>query len=261
MFTISSCKDEIVRDPSPIANPNSTNVYFSVKNSTSPVLALKQDTFKVMVIRKIKTTVQEVAITSENVYGDKFSIPDKVVFPAGKDSVLINIVVKNLELMKKYKLALQIDPEQTNPYVIQKVYPRLEFNLTKEDYASYAEGTYTSDFFGGDWPQTLEYSPSTKLYRFKDLWATGYNVTFKWDEAAAPGVVNIQGTSTSAKDYIYLQTGSVDPTYGMVTANYPTANLKYYNSTTKTFTFPIKWTVSAGSFGIDADIYVITKTY
>ncbi|MFA6580294.1 MAG: hypothetical protein WCS79_00660 [Paludibacter sp.] len=257
LFT--ACTADIVRDPSPVTNPNSTNVYFGISNTNSPVLSIDQTSFKVAIGRKVTDKAQTVALTAGNVYGDKFQIPATVTFAAGEDSVDIEIVVKDLELMKKYHISISIDQEQTLPYAIQTVLPRLELSVIKEDFAPYANGTYTSAFFEANWPQTLEYSPSTKLYRFKDCWATGYNVTFKWDEAAKPGEVNIIGTTNSAGTYIYLQTGYIDATYGMVSAYYPTADINYYNSNTKTFTFPIKWYVSAGSFGVYADTYLITQ--
>lgn len=261
MLLFAACTEEIVRDPSPIANPNSTNVYFSVTNNVNPVLALEQDSFLVIIIRENDAAAQEVALTAENVYGDIFTIPSKVSFAAGQDSVAIKVTVKDMELMKKYKLAISVDQAQTNPYTAQPVYPRIDLNVLKEDFAPFAEGTYTSEFFEDAWPLTLEYSPATKIYRFKDCWMPGYDVTFKWDEAAKPGEVNIIGTSTSAKDFVFLQTGYVDSRYGMISAYYPTANKNYYDSTTKTFTFPITWRVTAGSFGVYADKYAITQEY
>ena len=147
MLLFAACTEEIVREPSPIANPNSTNVYFSVTNNINPVLALEQDSFMVIIIRENDAAAQEVALTAENVYGDIFTIPSKASFAAGVDSVGIKIMVKDMELMKKYKLAISVDQEQTNPYVAQPVFPRIDINVLKEDFAPFAEGTYTSEFF------------------------------------------------------------------------------------------------------------------
>lgn len=261
VLLFAACTEDIVREPSPIANPASTNVYFSVTNKTSPVLALEQNELYVSVIREKSTAAQEVDLIIENLYGDTISIPSKVSFKAGEDSVALKITVKDMKLMKKYKIAISVDPQQSNPYVAQPVYPRIDLNILKEDFAPFADGTYSSDFFEDSWEQLLEYSPATKIYRMKDCWMPGYNVTFKWDEAAKPGEVTIIGTTTSAKDFIFIPTGYVHSTYGMVSAYYPTANIKYYDSASKTFTFPITWRVSAGSFGAYADKFVITKQY
>lgn len=262
VLLFAACTEDIVREPSPIANPASTNVYFSVTNKTSPVLALEQNELYVSVIREKSTAAQEVALIIENLYGDTISIPSKVSFKAGEDSVALKITVKDMKLMKKYKIAISVDPQQSNPYVAQPVYPRIDLNILKEDFAPFADGTYSSEFFEDEWDQLLEYSPATKIYRMKDCWMPGYNVTFKWDEAAKPGEVTIVGTTTSAKDFIFIPTGYVHSTYGMVSAYYPTANKNYYDSASKTFTFPIGWYIPDGrTFGDYADKYVITKLY
>lgn len=257
------CKDEeILRDPSPAANPNSSNVYFSTTNNTNPVLALDQQSFKVYVIREKKAAAQDVTLSIADANVAIFDVPSKVSFPAGIDSAALEIKVKDMELMKKYKLAITIDPEQSRPYAIQAVYPRLDLNVLKEDFAPFAEGTFVSEFFEDSWPLTLEYSPATKIYRLQDAWGVEtYDLTFKWDEKVKPGEVNIIGSLNAAKDHISIKTGVIDADYGLVTANYPVANKNYYSSATKTFTFPVKWTVSAGSFGVYPETYTITKEY
>ena len=259
ILVFTACKDEILREPSPAANPNNTNVFFRVSNVTAPVLSITQKSFKVIIGRTKIEEDQVVALSAETVYDSIFTVPQTVTFKAGQDSVAIEVTVDKMQLMKKYHLAIIIDQEQTDPYKAQKVYPKLELNVLKEDFSPYANGTYTSAFFEDNWAQTLEYSPSTKIYRFKDCWMPGYNVTFKWDEAVKPGEVNMIGTATSAKDFIIIPTGYVDTKYGMVSAYYPQANKIYYSSATSTFTFKIKWVVSAGSFGVYNDTYLITQ--
>ncbi len=259
IIVFTACKDEILREPSPVANPNSTNVFFRVSNVTSPILSIDQKSFKIIIGREKFEEDQTVSLSVETVHDSIFSVPQTVTFKAGQDSIAVDVVVDKMQLMKKYHVAIIVDPEQTNPYAAQKVYPKLELNVLKEDFSPYANGKYTSVFFGDTWDQNLEYSPSTKVYRLKDCWMPGYNVTFKWDEAVKPGEVNMIGTLTSAKDFIIVTTGYVDAKYGMVSAYYPTADKKYYNSATSTFTFKIKWIVSAGSFGVKNDTYLITK--
>lgn len=77
VLLFAACTEDIVREPSPIANPASTNVYFSATNKTSPVLALEQNELYVSVIREKSTAAQEVALIIENLYGDTISIPSK----------------------------------------------------------------------------------------------------------------------------------------------------------------------------------------
>lgn len=258
MLLITACiNEEVVRVPSPVANPNSTNVYFTVDNDSSLILSKVTTSFSITVGREKTDKDQVVTLSSIGVNDSVLSIPKTVSFAVGESKKVVQITVKNMELMKKYHLTFSIDPEQTNPYSIQNVYPRLELSVLKEDFAPYANGTYTSLYFKSNWPQTMEYSPSTKVFRLKDCWVKGYNVTFKWDDTTQASAVTMIGSA--ATGYIIILTGYLHPTYGMVSAYYSTANTNYYNKDTKTFTFPITWRVAAGSFGLKNDTYVITQ--
>lgn len=244
------CKNEdITREPSPLTNPSSSNVYFSTKNNTNPVLAIDQDTFSIKIGRKLFDKEQTVSLTAGNSYGDSITIPSQVKFNAGDSIKSVIISTKNLLLMKKYHVAISVDQDQTKPYTKQSVYPRVELNILKEDYAQKAKGKYSSDFFEDEWEATLEYSPSTKLYRFKDCWMPGYNYFFKVSDT---GVI----TQSPAK----IETGYVHKTYGMVSATADPTKSKYDNQT-KTYTFVIKWTVSAGSFGVYNDTFLVETSY
>lgn len=260
-----ACSDDITREPSPIANPNSTNVYFSKENSSSPVLGINATSFDIKVSRGKADKEQTVSLLTENVYNGIFEIPSSVTFAAGEAQKSITINVKDMELMKSYHLAINVDGEQTSLYSKQiiingkdttVVYPRIELNVLKEDFAPYAKGTYSDLFFAaGDdyesWNATLEYSPSTKIYRFKSCWVDGYDVTFKWDGSAK---VTMVGTTSGT--FVYVATGSVHSKYGMIYAYYSGCT---YDSATKKFTFPITWRVSAGSFGDYPDYFTITQ--
>jgi len=59
---------------------------------------------------------------------------------------------------------------------------------------------------------------------------------------------------TASGTYKVFKTGYVHPSYGMVSAYFGTCT---YNTSTKKFTFPITWRVSAGSFGLYPDYYQI----
>jgi len=264
-LVFTACDDEVTRDPSPVTNPNSTKVYFAKENNSNPVLGIDQTSFDVQVSREKADKEQTVSLSTENVYNEIFEVPSSVTFAAGEAQKNVTIKVSNMELMQTYHLAINVDGEQTSPYKEQTVivgndtialYPRIELNVLKEDFAPYAKGTYSNLFFaaGDDYEsseKTLEYSPSTKAYRLKNCWVQGYDVKFKWDGAAA---VTMLGTTSGA--YVYVQTGSVHSTYGMISAYYKGCT---YDSAAKKFTFPITWRVSAGSFGTYADYFTITQ--
>lgn len=253
---VTSCEDVIEREPSPAYNTASTNVYFASTNASSVTIGLEDDTFDIVIKREIATAAQTVALKLESSLGDLFTIPESVSFNAGEAQKAITVTVGDVEPMKKYHFAIEIDGQQTKPYNSQNVYPRIELNVLREDYVPYAEGVYYDYFFApGDdyinWPQVLEYSELTDTYRLSDVWVEGYDVKFKWT-----GNSTVTMVGTASGNYIVIPTGYVHPTYGMVSAYYQNVT---YNSTDKEFTFPITWRVSAGSFGTFADYYQITR--
>lgn len=257
IFGLAACEEEeILREESPAANPNSTNVYFDSLNTTNIVLPLDISTIKILVGRKITDASQTVAIEYDHAYDESlFDIPTSVTFDAGANTAELDITLGEIELMKKYHIALAIEYDQTNPYAdtALKVFPRIELNITQEDFAPYADGTYETTFFEASWDQILEYSPIAELYRFNDLWGFGENVLFEWD-----GADEIRMIGEEEGDEVGIITGYEHPDYGMVTAWYSNVT---YDANTKTFTFPIEWTVSAGTFGVYPATYTITSLY
>ncbi|MBP9018280.1 MAG: hypothetical protein KBG04_00470 [Bacteroidales bacterium] len=255
LLSATACEDEVKREPSPETNPNSSNVYFASSNSASVVLGVSATNFEVIVAREKTAAALTVKLKTESIYGDLFTVPESVSFAAGEAQKSISIACGDLDLMKSYHFAIEIDPNETKPYVAQNVYPRIELNVLKEDFQPYANGLWSSLFFapGNDyisWPLTLEYSEMSQTYRLKETWGyPGYDITFKWDGGAT---VTMGGTASGA--YKIFKTGYVDPTYGMVSAYFGTCT---YNTATKKFTFPITWRVSAGSFGLYPDYYQI----
>lgn len=244
-----ACEDDVERELSPEQNPNSTNVYFSKDNVSAVVLPLESTSFDVVISREVSASEQTVLLSAENVRSDLFSIPESITFAAGESQKSISVEVnEDIVLMESYHLAIVIDQEQTKPYVQQDVYPRIELTVTKEDFAPYAEGVFTTEFFEDSWETILQYSPATDQYRFKDCWETGYNYIFKVAE---------DGTITQVPET--TETGYVHSTYGMVSATAQAGS--NFNSATNTYTFVIKWTVSAGSFGIYNDTFEITNKF
>jgi hypothetical protein len=266
MNTFVACEKEIVRDPSPEASPNSNHVYFPDQVSEA-VIGIEDSSYTIAIAREVSDNALSVALT---ISGDEaFSIPKTVSFDAGDADTTFTLSIGEIELMKNYQVILTIDESQTNPYDSETGIPILSLNVVKEDFVPYAEGLYTCYFLELQWETTLEYSSSTELYRFSDLWyesanalgeagfsaSTGYDVLFKWTgtEVAIQGTLNTDGTN------IYLPTGFALGDYGMVSAYYSQADINYYDEATKTFIFPIEWRVSAGTFGKYPNIFEITE--
>ena len=248
-----SCSEDIPGyEAGPNQNEQSTNVSFSKANSKSLVLPLEATSFDIVLNRENNVSAQTVSLKVEDAFqGDVFEIPSTVTFEAGSSSAAIEIKLKSIELMVKYHIALEVEVDQTKPYLAQDVYPRIEMDVLQEDFAPFAEGNYTSEFFEDTWSAVLEYSPATSVYRFSDCWMPGYDVTFQWTGTE----VTMLGTTNGA--FKVFPTGYVHPTYGMVSAFF--AEGCSFDEGTQTFTFPINWRVKAGSFGDYPDQYVITQ--
>ncbi|MBP9586711.1 MAG: hypothetical protein KBE55_07450, partial [Bacteroides sp.] len=246
-----ACEDDVIREISPETNPDTSNVYFSPKNIASPVLAIDQQSFDVTVCREKTDKELTVELKATGIYKELFQVPTSVTFKVGESEKIITITASDIELMTKYPLTIEVEGSQTKPYIKQEVYPRIELSIIKEDFAPFATGEYTCEFFDDSWAATLEYSPATDIYRFKDCWEVGYNVTFKWDKKST-----IKMIGSVSGDFTVIVTGYVHSKYGMTSAYYAKPS---YDEATKTFKFPITWRVSAGSFGEAFDYFKITK--
>lgn len=255
LLMATACEDEITRDPSPESNAMSANVYFASTNKASIVIGVEATNFDITIAREKTTAAQTVKLKTESSFGDMFTVPESVTFAAGEAQKVITITCGEMELMTSYHFSIEIDGNETKPYVAQTVYPRMEVNVLKEDFEPYANGLYWNLFFApGDdyisWPLTLEYSAISTTYRLKDTWGyAGYGITFKWDGGSS---VTMGGTVSGS--YKVNKTGYVHSKYGMVSAYFGACT---YNSATKEFTFPIDWRVAAGSFGPYTDYYEI----
>ncbi len=263
MFMVSCNNEVITRDPSPVTSPTSNKVYFA-KQNTKLTLSITTDSFAVVIARKVFAEALTVDLKYSVTNSGLFTGPKSVTFPAGDSTLTFLIRVGDVELVKQYSIQIFVSNDnQIDAYSITDVYPTVSFSVLKEDFIPYAEGTYTSAFFGSNWPLVLEHSVATATYRLKDCWVPGdattkpgYNVTFKWTGDTIVTVVGgvFKPAATTYKPS--LQTGYVDADYGMVWACFVGVNT--YKVSTKTFTFPITWRVTAGSFGKYTDTYTMT---
>lgn len=248
-IAFTACSDDDDYTAGALSNTEGYNVYFAAENTSGVVLGLSDMEFTVTVSRSKTDVAENVPLTTSTVYNGIFIVPGSVSFSAGEaDQDIVIKVTNQMQSFKKYALTILIDEAHTLQYKDQAVYPRLELTILKEDYEPYAEGTYYSDFFEEEWPAILEYSELQNKYRFSNCWLEdGYDLIFAWD-----------GANTIKMDSDKVETGYVDPSNGMVTANFGACT---YNSSKQMFTFDIEWTVSAGSYGEYPDTFTITKKF
>lgn len=235
-----ACSDEVAYEPAPTPNPTSNKVYFPTQ-TTKVTLGMTQDTVEVLIARKVATQALTVKLNVSETYEGLFTAPSSVTFAAGDTIESIFVKVGEVEFIKNYTFSLSIaDQNQLdNPYNLGAKLPTIIFSVIKEDFVPYAEGQYTSVFFGDSWESAIEYSAATQQYRISDCWMPDYDVLFKWDGPTDSTVV-VVGSTFKGGSTSYLPavaTGYIHRTYGMIWAVFNGANV--YNATNQTFTFPI----------------------
>lgn len=257
-----ACSDEVAYEPAPTPNPTSNKVYFPTQ-TTKVTLGITDDTVEVLIARKVATQALTVKLNVSETYEGLFTAPSSVTFAAGDTVKSIFVKVGEVEFIKNYAFSISIaDQNQIeNPYIVGTSLPTISFNVIREDFKPYAEGTFASEFFGdaepATWDAILEYSEATEQYRLSDCWYEGYDVLFTWDGGAS---VTVKGAVFKPGSTAYtpaVQSGYVHSSHGMVWAIFDGANS--YDEATKTFTFPITWRVTAGSFGVYTEQYTINQ--
>lgn len=242
-----SCQEELAYEVGAPAAQDSAVVYFA-DDLNEVVLAIDDSTFQVSIARTVtEAATYNLNVALEDGVDGNIVVPTTVTFEEGETETAITVNVTDIVLMQDYTVNIAIDEAWVNPYAVGDN-TVLSFVVKREDFAPYAEGTYTDYFLYTDaegipqpYAQVLEYSPSTQMYRFKNCWGFGTDVLFTWDGAekvvVKPAIVS---------------TGYVHPSYGVITAN-------YYNDYTYAvvdpetnavqMVFAIEFTVAAGSFG------------
>lgn len=243
LFT--ACSDDEDYTPGTPSNANGDNVYFSADNEATLALGVDESEFTMTIERSNAGAAQSIPLKVATPHDSIFTVPVTVDFASGEGSKVIIIKTSDkMRMFKKYALSITIPEEYTQQYAETTTYPRMELNITKEDYKPYATGLYTSGYFEELWDATLEYSEILNLYRFPSCWVKGYDVTFAWDGSEKVKVNN-------GNKFV---TGYIHASYGMVSA---TPGLCSYDASSKTFSFIYEWTVSAGTFGEIPDTFEV----
>ncbi|MGN0233329.1 MAG: hypothetical protein ACI4B5_02775 [Bacteroidaceae bacterium] len=258
-LTVVSCSDDDYKPGKPAAGGD-TRVYFSDENESAKVVGLTEDTVYVTLVRTGNTAnVLNVPVTLAGTKGI-FSGAATANFAAGATETEYAIAISDkMEPFTNYKVQVIVDEAYTDPYTFEEgdLMPIIDLSIMREDYVPFAEGVYYSNFFGASWEDVLEYSPMLDKYRFSE-WLTGYPMDFTWDRSTETNPDQVLGMSDK---YI---TGYVHPTYGMVSAVTTDEKSVFcfmpgaWDDGSDVFYFGFKWTVSAGSFGIYADYFVVT---
>lgn len=246
-----SCSESVEYTPATPAAVDATEYFFTPGTETNIVISPSD---KQIVATLNRLNAEKEATIKLNVVNNNeelFAVPTEVKFAAGETSADVVIEVSDsLVFFETYEFSFSIAEEYTNPYIAENNNPKLHYVVMRNDYAPFATGVYSSWFWEQEWDAVLEYSPSLDLFRFKDCWVAGYDVTFTCDTET------MEFTMAAGQ----FASGYVHPSYGMVTAQV-LADYNYYDPATDTFYFAYKWVVSAGSFGSGFDSFTITELH
>lgn len=267
-LSLASCSDD--DDYTPGAAAGANDVTF--QSYSNPVMAKTATTFNVVLNRHTTSGTLTVPVEKISV-PDGWTVPESADFAAGDSLTTISVTPSSdMKLNTDYDFVIRIPESYTNSYKKNNgEVNTYKVVVVKEDYETFATGTYDEEFFNGaQWPVTIEYSPALDVYRVKSMFeavqdVSGYNFYFKWNKETGDKqefyMVNSDGSKASK-----VQAGFTYGTYGMVYYAWAAATndeSKYadgnenafggYLSASKMFVLFWTHTVSAGSFGDGTD--------
>lgn len=268
-LSLASCSDD--DDYTPGAAAGANDVTF--QSYSNPVMAKTATTFNVVLNRHTTSGTLTVPVEKVSV-PEGWTVPENVDFAAGDSLATLTVTPSSdMKLNSDYDFVIRIPESYTNSYKKNNgEVNTYKVVVVKEDYETFATGTYDEEFFNGaQWPVTIEYSPALDVYRIKNLFesidgVSGYNFFFKWNKETGDKqefeMVNSDGSEASK-----VQAGFSYSTYGMVSyawAAETNDESKYvddvnkntfggYLSASKMFVLVWNHSVSAGSFGAGTD--------
>lgn len=232
------------------------NVYFSAYNDVKTVLSSDTKEFEVSLIRDDAKDALSVPVKTICSYGDFFTAPETVEFPAGVDSVAFKVTVSDeIKMFQEYPVAFTVPEEYTHAYMPQTTAPAYIAKVVREDHVPYANGYYYEPVLVKQLiPAVIEYSAIKNEYRIQDPLGTGGdNFTFSWDQESGK-------VTMGAKSYL---NGLTYGNYGAIILNVKGASYQSFAAgqlladPCDAFVFVFDYTVSAGTLGEDFPNYFI----
>lgn len=226
-----SCKDTYdyegpgAQDPGAFLSVDATSIKYSAEDA---------QILKFTLMRTNSDAAENISLTCDN---PKFQVPTSVSFAAGESKKVVEVPFA-ITGGTTEEVTIAVAEESATVYGISNV----KFTITRDFVWNYlGEGVYTCWLFGESWPQPVYRGDGTQLYKLPDCIAKGYDITFELTEDGQHLFNPI------AKQ----ETGYVHSSYGMVSLEGAAADIKREDNV---IYLPMKYTVSAGSFGADYDI-------
>jgi hypothetical protein len=229
-MAVTSCKDTYDYDGRGEQDPGA---FLSVDATTLKYSAEDAQILKLTLMRTTVGTAEDIKLTCDNAH---FQVPSSVNFSADESKKTINIPFAILGGTTE-EVTISVADESATVYGIKTV----KFTITRDFVWEYlGEGVYSCWLFGEAWPQPVYRGEGTQLYKLKDCIAKGYDITFELTEDG----------QHLLKPIAKQETGYVHSSYGMVSVEGAASDIKREGNV---INLPMKYTVSAGSFGANYD--------
>ena len=235
-MAVTSCKDTYDYDGPGAQDPGA---FLSVDATTLKYAAEDAQILKLTLMRTNVGAAEDVKLTCDNAH---FNVPSSVSFSADEAKKTIDIPFAILGGTTE-QVTISVAEENATVYGVKSA----TFTITRDFVWEYlGAGVYQCWLFGQSWEQDVYRGEGTQMYKLTDCIAKGYDIIFELTEDG----------QHLLKPIAKQETGYVHPSYGMISLTngvgedgnpYDIAredNIIY---------LPIKYIVSAGSFGTNYD--------
>ena len=222
---------------------NHYGVFFPAQEVTSFELDPADPTVLTFPVERTNTADAISVPVKVTLGGDVFSA-EPIVFAAGQKESVLKINFPNAEVGVPYSVGVAIDdPDYIYTSIWGKGATGMSFDVSRIKWNFLGTGnyTYTAFLVGVDPGLSLEQRDGTNMYRIKN-WGGGVTLFFQM----------VNGEPTIAKQLI----GYDHPSYGPVSAE---STAGEYDPETKTYSFTMQYTVSAGSFAPNVETFQLTN--
>ncbi len=236
VINLASCKDEYSYEGPGAEDPGA---FISVDATSLKYAADDEQILDFTLTRTNADAAEEIKLTCDN---NKFQVPSSVSFAAGEKSKNISVPF-NMTGGTTEKVTIAVAEESATVYGIGTA----NFTIYRDFVWEYlGDGVYSCWLFGQAWPQPVYRAEGTCIFKLTDCITTGYDITFELTE-------DLQHLGAPIAK---VETGYDHPSYGMVYVEGGTdkeGNPYDIMIEDNIIYLPMKYTVSAGSFGTNYD--------
>lgn len=174
VFTLTSCSDDIEREPSPIPT-DGAQAYIYMDKTDLTYTPSEDQVFTLKVARQKTDAAATVHLSTD---ATDITVPATVDFAAGEGSKDVKIAF-NLELGKSGTYTITVADADAYVYGNNKVTVNIKRDYT---WLSLGNGVYTSQLFGEGWEQPILKAKEGNVYRLPDCLTKGYPIEFTLSE-------------------------------------------------------------------------------